>query len=170
MCPFYARRHCVSADSILDVMLTTGPSNTTADGSISFHFSDFGYTAARSQRIPSMSQQCGSGCGRRASAFIRRASAWCASQYCRTRRSVMRPIAKLAGGAPSDASIGSHTTNTRTFAAGCRERRSSTAEAPRRQPGHVGDKSRMTRTRSEAALNSRLNASSDCDCSLVSGG
>jgi hypothetical protein len=180
MCPGYGRslaspgevseRHCVSADSILEVMLTTGPSNTTADGRTSFHIADFGYTAARSHRIPSMSQQCGSGCGERASAFIRRASACCSSQYWRTRRSVMRCIANLVGGVTSDASIGSHTTNTRTLAAGCRARSSSTAEAPRRQPGHVGDKSRMTRKRSEAALNSRLNSSSDCGCSLVSGG
>jgi hypothetical protein len=37
-----ASNHGAKAASILEVMLTTGPSKTNADGSVSFHVADFG--------------------------------------------------------------------------------------------------------------------------------
>jgi hypothetical protein len=71
----------------------------------------------------------------------------------------MRPRALALGGPQSVNKIGSQTTSTarlRRLRAGCRARSSAAAEAPRRHPGHVGDRSRTRRGAAEPASKAAL--------------
>src|SRR5215469_1010143 len=69
-----------------------------------------------------------------------------------TRLSAIRAITGRVGLLQSDGKIGSHTTRTVSLP-DSRLSTSSAAEAPRKQPGHVGDNRRTMRTFDTARLN-----------------
>ena len=115
---------------------------------------------ASSQWNPWWMQQDGpgsSGC-RLAARLTSRVTRCPGSQNCLARRSGMRASALPLGGPQSVNKMGSHTTSSVSLRAGYRARSCAAAEAPRRQPGHVGERSRTRRgaaaPASKAALNS----------------
>jgi hypothetical protein len=120
--------------------------------------------------MPLRSQHFGVGCGDRASAAIRLATRCCGSQNCLIRRSESLRMTNVVGGSQSDGSIGSQTARTSTFAIGYFWRTRWTAEAPRRQPGQVGESNKMTRVRSVPALNASRTGSNEFVSSLARGG
>lgn len=143
-----------TAASISDSRCTTAPLKSTAVGMAAVHTASGGYTATRSQRIPSRVQHSGSGCGRRASFASCFATKCFESQICLARESVILPRTPLPGFLQSVARIGSHTAKTATLASGFRLRTFWTAEAPRRHVVQVGERSAIMRTLPAASLNS----------------
>lgn len=97
---------------------------------------------ASSQSNPFSTQQLGSGSRLRLATSLTALATRCfGSQNCRARPSAIRPSVLPLGGLQSVGRIGSQTTRTRTLRfASCASNRSA-AEAPRRQPGHVGESS-----------------------------
>src|SRR5215471_9296178 len=88
------------------------------------------------------------------------ATRWLGSQNCRTRLSLRRFRANAPGALQSVGRIGSQTASTTNELSSCLLNTSSTAEAPRRQVGHVGESKRMTRRLDDARLNSACTAAS----------
>src|SRR5215472_5452214 len=76
-----------------------------------------------------------------------------------TRLSRIRAITGRVGPLQSEGKIGSHTTRTLSLFDFSCFKTSSAAEAPRRQPGHVGDKRRTIRALEVLRLNSFTKAS-----------
>lgn len=126
---------------------------------MSGHFTCGGYRMTSSQKNPFPTQHAGSGCPG-FSLAIRLSSCatrCCGSQNCVARRSEMRPKVLRLGELQSVARIGSQTTSTRSFVSEYRSRSCSTAEAPRRHVGQVGERSKTRR----GALGSRSKAASN---------
>jgi hypothetical protein len=97
---------------------------------------------ASSQKNPWSTQQTGFGCSGCSSAILRRsfATRCCGSQNWRARLSGILARALRTGERRSVASIGSHTTSTRSEGSALRRRSCSAAEAPRRQVDQVGER------------------------------
>lgn len=74
-----------------------------------------------------------------------------------TRLSEMRPRTGRVGLLQSNGKMGSHTARTTKLSDFCRFNTSSAAEAPRKQPGHVGDKRSTILTFVASRLNSVTN-------------
>jgi hypothetical protein len=84
---------------------------------------------------------------------------WSLSQNCSALGSEIRARTGRVGLLQSDASMGSQTTRTVRLTAFSRFSSSSVAEAPRKQPGHVGDSRSTKRALSAAPANWCLNSS-----------
>jgi len=95
---------------------------------------------------------------------------WSLSQNCATLLSGIRASTGRVGLLQSDANIGSQTTSTVSLGEISCFNTSSAAEAPRKQPGHVGDKSRTIRALAAAWLNSFANPRVLPGVRLASGG
>lgn len=126
---------------------TTGPPMKV--GEVLLNAVCFGYKATASHMWPSLTQQSGWFSG----TCLRSASAtrWYLSQYCTAVGSETRDKVRLVGVCQSVGRIGSHTMNTRTSFDGSCFSKSSSAEAPRKQVGQVGESRVSTRTFSAAS-------------------
>jgi hypothetical protein len=95
---------------------------------------------------------------------------WSLSQNCTTLSSGIRARTGRVGLLQSEAKIGSQTTSTVRLPDLSCFNTSSAAEAPRKQPGHVGDKSSTIRALAAAWLNSSTNCPALSALRRVSGG
>jgi hypothetical protein len=95
---------------------------------------------------------------------------WSLSQNCLTLGSEMRARTGRVGLLQSDGNMGSQRTSTRRLDDFSFFSTSSTAEAPRRQPAHVGDNRSTKRAFSAPSLKSVLNCSGLFELRYVSGG
>lgn len=136
---------------------TTGPPENDGGGGDAFQELPAGNTSAASQTIKSSASTRSRSSGRtqvgsaRASETRYADSARSGSQYCIARESEMRDNVFVVGGAISVLITGSQTTRTRTGWL-LELTISSTAEAPRRHTGQVGESKSSSRVRSDAAL------------------
>ncbi len=127
-------------------MRTTGPFQKIAAGACP-HLERGGNRMASSQKNPLSMQQSGLGCAEFSSASLRSsfATRCCGSQNCLARWSGILPRVLRTGERKSVASIGSHTTSTRSEGSVLRCKSCSAAEAPRRQVDQVGERRSTSR-------------------------
>lgn len=118
-------------------------------------FAPFGYSATRSHRFPSCSQQSGNPC--RTCCFNSLEIKCPLSQYCEARWSDIRDRTSCVGLCQSVGRIGSQITKTRTCWLEFCFNHSSIAEAPRTHVVQVGESRATIRVWSAAALNSASN-------------
>jgi hypothetical protein len=115
---------------------------------------------ASSQKNPLFTQH--SGFGSPGFALAIRLSSWatrcCGSQNCLARRSEIRLKVLPLGDPQSAGKIGSHTTRTCSFWSAYSLRSCSTAEAPRRHVGQVGESNNTRRGPSDAESNAAANS------------
>jgi hypothetical protein len=131
---------------------TTGPPVNRAGGGRISQTGPAGYTAIKSHTMLRLS------CSPSKCEIDR-----CLSQNCKTRESGIRPIVAVEGGAQSVGNTGSHTTNTRKGRPAKCFRIFSTAEAPCRQTGQVGESRRSNLTSSLDPLNTFLISATFCE-------